>query len=159
MVGVPGENMILLSVQPCINNPIWSRCLPGAQNLVEFHIILSESVDFCEKDARFQKGPSFFRILRKWRTLPKGRIYRFSQEFIEFPRKTHIFSKSASFLRILRKWRTFPKGRICRFPKNSQTFHEKHRKRMSCLRILRKWRTLTMGRICRIYQNVQMSMY
>ena len=83
----------------------------------------------------FRKGPSFSRFLRKRRTLPKGRICRFPQEFTKFQRKTHtftkcsrkayIFRKRVSLLRILRKRRTFLKGRIYRFPKNSLNFHKK----------------------------------
>ena len=70
----------------------------------------------------FRKRVSFLRILRKRRTFPKGRIYRFSKEFTKFPQKAQIFRKRVSFLRILRKdaclpWVEFVEFiKICRCP-------------------------------------------
>ena len=42
---------------------ISSNFIKKSKNLLEFHIISAINAHFCEKDARFQKGPSFLRIL------------------------------------------------------------------------------------------------
>ncbi len=40
MLGVPGENIILPSPRPCINNPIWSACLPAvAVDYICYYIV------------------------------------------------------------------------------------------------------------------------
>ena len=76
-------------------------CL-GAQNFSEFQRISVKNVNLSEKTHIFRKGPPFFEILRKWRTLPKGRI---CQNFL----KCHkMFLKC---IRILQNFLTF-----CRCP-------------------------------------------
>ena len=81
---------------------------------------------FTKKHTFSEKRVSFLRILRKRRTLPKGRIYRFSNEFTQFQQKTHIFRKKrCHFCKLCEKDARFPRVEFVEFPNNSLNVDEK----------------------------------